>query len=218
MRPVLAEGIGTFFLVFVGAGSAAVDAWSGGGVSAVGIALAFALVVLAMVYALGPISGAHINPAVTVAFWITRRFPGGRVGPYILAQCAGATAAALLLVWLLGDATAAATLPRLDVTRAFAVEVALSFVLMFVIMAVVTDHRVERFAAGGAIGLTVGFCALAGGPLTGASMNPARSLGPALASGAWEAHALYWAAPILGAALGGWCYGALLGSGPEEQH
>jgi MIP family channel proteins len=197
-RRAVAEGIGTFFLVLIGPGAAMVDARSGGAVGHAGVALAFAFVVLAMIYALGHLSGAHINPAVTIAFWSARRFPGREVAPYVLAQCAGAVLASLTLRWLLGPVGGlGATVPRgLSVGRAFAVEWLLSFALMLVIVAVATDSRVADGFAGLAVGLTVGFDAMMGGPLTGASMNPARSLGPAVAGGGWTAHWIYWAAPI----------------------
>ena len=134
---------------------------------------------IAMIYALGHLSGAHINPAVTLAFWSVRRFPAAEVVPYIMAQCAGAVAASLSLRIALGPVgDLGATVPSIPTGSAFLVEWLLSFALMFVIMAVATDERVADGFAALAVGLTVGFCALMGGPLTGASMNPARSLGP----------------------------------------
>lgn len=207
LRRCCGEGIGTFFLVLIGPGAAAVDAYTGGAIGHAGVALAFAFVVLAMVYALGHISGAHINPAVTLGFWAVGRFPAGDVPGYLLAQCAGAVAAAGVLGAILGSAAeAAATLPLVPPGSAFAVEALLSFALMFVIAAVATDERVSGGSAGLAVGLTVGFCALMGGPLTGASMNPARSLGPALWSGAWTAHWIYWLAPALAMPAAAWTY------------
>lgn len=198
-RRALAEGIGTYFLVLIGPGAAMVNAYSEGAVTHPGVALAFAFVVLAMIYALGHISGAHINPAVTLAFWSIRRFPGQDVLPYLAAQCAGAVAASFTMGAIVGPTGGfGATVPRVSTGGAFAVEWLLSFVLMLVIMAVATDDRVAPGFAGIAVGLTVGFCAMAGGPLTGASMNPARSLGPAVAGGIWDAHWIYWVAPITG--------------------
>lgn len=200
-RRAVAEGIGTFFLVFIGPGAVAVNAYSLGALGQTGIALAFGFVVLAMVYTLGHISGAHLNPAVTLAFWSVRQLPGREVAPYLVAQCVGAVLAAGVLHYLLGPfADAGATLPHIGVARSFVVELLLSFALMLVIMAVATDGRVAEGFAGIAVGLTVGFCALLG-PLTGASMNPARSLGPAAVSGLWEDHWLYWVAPISGMLL-----------------
>jgi MIP family channel proteins len=199
---IAAEAIGTFMLVFIGPGAAAVEAWSHGSVSPVGVALAFGFAILAGVYALGHVSGAHFNPAVTAGFWFGGRFPSAEVLPYVAAQIFGALSAALLLRALLGASShAAATVPRIGVAPAFAVEVVLTFFLMLVIMAVATDARVEGMVAGLAVGLTVAFDALMGGPLTGASMNPARSFGPALATGTWAGHWIYWLGTLLGAAL-----------------
>jgi MIP family channel proteins len=198
-RRLTAEAIGTFFLVLIGPGAAMVNAWGGGVLGVSGIALAFAFVVIAMVYALGHVSGAHINPAVTVAFWSARRFPARDVIPYVVAQCAGATAGAATLRGVLGPVGhLGATLPAISIGATFAIEWLLSFVLMLVIMAVATDERVAPGFAPLAVGLTVGFCALTAGPLTGASMNPARSLGPAVVGGFWTAHWVYWLAPITG--------------------
>lgn len=206
----MAEAIGTFMLVVIGPGASAVDAYTHGSVSHVGVALSFAFVILAGVYALGHISGAHFNPAVTVGFWLSKRFPATEVAPYALAQLSGATAGALLLRLLLGpDARAAATVPTIPLSSAFVLETVLTFFLMLVIMAVATDHRVASPAAGLAVGLTVGFDALMGGPLTGASMNPARTFGPALATGVWTSHWLYWLAPLVGAGLAVLTYGYL---------
>ncbi|MET0399587.1 MAG: MIP/aquaporin family protein [Longimicrobiaceae bacterium] len=199
VRRAVAEALGTFFLVLIGPGAAMVDAYTEGTVGHAGVALAFAFVVVAMIYALGHISGAHINPAVTIAFWSVRRFPGRHVLPYVLAQCAGAVAASYTLGAVLGPVGSyGATLPAVGVGRSFVVEWLLSFVLMLVVMAVATDERVATGFAGIAVGLTVGFCAMMGGPLTGASMNPARSLGPAVAGGIWAAHWIYWVAPLTG--------------------
>lgn len=197
VRRATAEAIGTFFLVLIGPGSVMVNAHAGGAIGPVGISLSFAFVIVAMVYALGHLSGAHINPAVTVAFWSVRRFPRGEVLPYIVAQCVGAVAASLVLratVGPVGDF--GATLPRVSVASAFGIEWLLSFALMFVIMAVATDERVADGFAAIAVGLTVGFCAMMGGPLTGASMNPARSFGPAVIGDLWRGHWIYWVAPL----------------------
>ena len=216
-RRLLAESIGTFFLVLIGPGAAAVNAWSNGVVTHPGIALAFASVVVAMIYGFGHLSGAHINPAVTVAFWSVRRFPARDVLPYVAAQCAGAIAAAGTLRAFLGSAIqAAATTPAISSGGAFGFEFLLSFVLMFVIMAVATDARVADGFAAIAIGLTVGLCALMGGPLTGASMNPARSLGPAVVSGVWRGHWIYWIAPVVAAVVAAHAYEMLRQSRAPE--
>jgi len=199
---IAAEAVGTFMVVFIGGGAAAVETWSRGSVSPVGICLAFGFVIVAGVYGLGHISGAHFNPVVTAGFWLSRRFPGADVLPYVAAQFVGSLSASFLLRALLGaSAQAAATIPNIGVGRGFVVEVVLTFFLMLVIMAVATDARVAGTVAGLAVGLTVAFAALMGGPLSGASMNPARSLGPALATGTWTGHWIYWVGPLLGAAL-----------------
>ena len=198
-RRALAEGVGTYFLVLIGPGAAMVNAYTNGTIGHAGIALAFAFVVVAMIYAIGHISGAHINPAVTIAFWSAGRFSGRDVATYVAAQCGGAALASFTLLAILGPVgQLGATVPVIPMGGAFAVEWLLSFVLMFVIMAVATDERVADGFAGLAVGLTVGFDAMMGGPLTGASMNPARTLGPALAGGIWDAHWIYWIAPITG--------------------
>lgn len=210
VRRIAAEAIGTFFLVFIGPGAAMVNAYSGGALGPVGIALGFAFVVVAMIYALGHLSGAHINPAVTLGFWSAGRFPSTEVIPYLLAQCAGAVAASFSLRAAIGPVgEMGATLPRIPAAAAFGVEWILSFALMFVIMAVATDERVADGFAALAVGLTVGFCALMGGPLTGASMNPARSFGPALVGGLWRDHWIYWLAPVMAMAVAARTYDLL---------
>ena len=197
-RRYAAEAIGTFVLVAVGPGAVMVSA-STHAFGPTGIALAFGLVITLVVAAAGHLSGAHINPAVTVAFWSVRRFPGRDVLPYVLAQCIGAAAAAFALRWVLGPVGGlGATLPALSLGRAFAVEFGYSAILAFVIMGVATDERAPAGIAPFAIGATVFAGALVTGPLTGGSFNPARSLGPALAGGGWTAHWIYWAAPIAG--------------------
>jgi aquaporin NIP len=197
-----AEAIGTFALVFIGAGAGAVNAWSNGAVSHTGVALTFGAIILVAVYALGHISGAHLNPAVTFSFWIARRFPAREVAPYVLAQIAGATSAGYALrVTLGGFAVFATTRPAIPAMSALGVEIILSFFLMLTVMAVATDARVSGEVAGLAVGFIVMADALMGGPLTGASMNPARSFGPALATGQWESHWIYWIGPLTGMAL-----------------
>jgi aquaporin Z len=204
--------------VLIGPGTAMVNAFTGGAVGHVGVALAFAFVVIAMIYALGHLSGAHINPAVTLAFWSVRRFPAAEVVPYVAAQCAGAALASLTLLGVLGPVgQLGATLPNIAPEKAFGVEWLLSFALMFVIMAVATDERVPGGFAALVVGLTVGFCALMGGPLTGASMNPARSFGPAIVGGLWTAHWVYWAAPVTGMILAARVYDGLRRGGPAAQ-
>ena len=202
-----AEALGTFMLVFIGSGASAVNAWSHGAVTHVGIALAFGLVILAAVYLFGHISGAHFNPAVTVGFWLGGRFPGREVMPYASAQISGAIAAAGILRMILGSyASAGATRPTIGVLPSLGIEFLLTFFLMLAIMAVATDARVTGSVGGLVVGATVGFDALMGGPLTGASMNPARSFGPALTSGVWSAHWVYWLGPLVGAAAAVYTY------------
>lgn len=213
-RRWLAEGIGTFFLVFAGPGTVMANAGSHG-IGPVGVALAFAFVIIAMICAVGHLSGAHLNPAVTVGFWAAGRFPGREVMPYVAAQCAGAIGASALLRSTMGlVGQMGATLPSIATGPAFALELAMSFALMFVIMAVATDDRVAGGTAAIAVGFTVGFCALTGGAATGASMNPARSLGPALVAGLWRAHWLYWVAPMAGAVLAAKVYEVLRSTAP----
>lgn len=198
-RP-LAEGIGTFLLVLLGPGAAAMDRFLGhGAVGTTGVALAFFFAILVAVVSLGSISGAHINPAVTVGLWSARRFDARDVVPYVGSQCLGAIVGALVVRAAVGDtaAVAAATVPSIATGPAFLVEFVFSAVLMWVVMSVVTDERIPVTLGPLAIASTVGALALQGG-LTGSSMNPARSFGPAVATGTWTVHWLYWVAPIAG--------------------
>ena len=208
-RSALAELVGTFALVFAGCGAIMVDAKSSA-LGHVGVAISFGLVIMVMIYAVGHISGAHFNPAVTLAFALTRHFPWPRVVVYWLAQLAGALIAALVLRGSLGDiADIGATIPSGSDGQAFLWEAILSFLLMFVIMAVATDTRAVGEAAAIAIGGTVGLDAMFGGPITGASMNPARSLGPAVAADQYTAIWVYLLAPLLGAAIAALTYQVL---------
>lgn len=175
-----------------------------------GVAVTFGLVIMVMIAATGHISGAHFNPAVTVAFALTRHFPWREVPVYIGGQVLGAVLGALTLRLCLGDgANLGATLPAGSVGQSFGIEVLLSAVLMFVIIAVATDTRAVGEIAALAIGATVALDALWGGPISGASMNPARSLGPALIAGVWTDQWIYWIAPFIGASLGAVIYQAL---------
>ena len=197
-RRYVAEAIGTFALVAVGPGAAMVSA-STQAFGHSGVALAFGLVIAFVVAATGHLGGAHINPAVTIAFWSVRRFPGRDVVPYIVAQCAGAIVAAAGLAYVLGPVGGhGVTIPAITLGRAFTVEFVYSALLAFVIMGVATDERCPAGVAPFALGATVFAGALVTGPLTGGSFNPARSLGPAIVSGAWDAHWLYWLAPVAG--------------------
>ncbi|MCC5663991.1 aquaporin [Nostoc sp. CHAB 5784] len=202
-REALAEGIGTFILVFAGTGAVMVNSISGGSITHIGISFVFGAVVTALIYGIGHLSGAHFNPAVTLAFWTSGFFPKQRVLPYILAQLVGAIAASALLLISLGRvANLGATLPlNGNWLQSLVLEFVLTFILMFVILGSGLDRRAHIGFAGLAIGLTVGMEAAFMGPITGASMNPARSLGPALVGGIWLHHWVYWVAPILGAQL-----------------
>jgi aquaporin NIP len=207
-RRALAEGIATFALVFAGCGAIVAEAHYGQPLGAVGVALTFGLVIMVMVYATGHLSGAHINPAVTIAFTVTRHFPARDAIAYIAGQLTGAIAAALALlaIWPGQPGDLGATLPHVGAGSALVYEVILTAFLMFVIMAVATDTRAVGAAAAIAIGGTVALDALFGGPVTGASMNPARSLGPALAAGRWQDIWIYLVGPVAGALLGALAY------------
>ena len=197
LGPALAaEALGTFALVFVGCGAIAV-----GDLGTAGVAAAFGLAIMTMVFALGHVSGAHFNPAVTAGFAAGRHFPLRRVGPYWAAQVGGAILAAALLRISLGDRDIGVTSPAGSVGQAFVWEVILTFFLMLVIVAVATDVRAVGSAAAIAIGATVAMGALVGGPISGASMNPARSIGPALVSGDVSDLWIYLVAPPIGAIL-----------------
>lgn len=202
-QEALAEGIGTFILVFAGTGAVIVNSISNGAVTHLGISFVFGAVVAALIYGMGHLSGAHFNPAVTLGFWASGFFPKRRVLPYIVAQILGAIAASALLLISLGSvANLGATLPlNGNWLQSLVLEIVLTFILMFVILGSGLDRRAHVEFAGLAIGLTVGLEAAFMGPITGASMNPVRSLGPALVAGIWQHHWVYWVAPILGAQL-----------------
>jgi len=206
----LAETIGTFCLVFAGTGAIIVNQVSGGQVTHVGVSLVFGLVVLAMIYAIGHISGAHMNPAVTLGFLSVGRLPSREVMPYLSAQIFGAIlASAVLRFTFPAVATLGQTIPAGPWAQSFVLEIVMTFILMFVIMGVATDARAEGSIAGIAIGATIALEALFGGPISGASMNPARSFAPALLSGSFAHHWIYWIAPILGSVGGAWVYRAV---------
>ena len=207
-----AELIGTFMLVAIGPGAVMVAA-STHAFGQAGISLAFGVVVTLCVACFGHISGAHINPAVTIGFWSVRRFPTRDVVPYILAQCVGAVVASATLAWVLGPVgNFGATVPLVSTMRAFVVEGGYTGILGLVIMSVATDARTPPAVAPFAIGATVFAGALVTGPLTGGSFNPARTLGPALVGGVWTSHWLYWAAPVLGMVAAMRVYDALRGA------
>ena len=207
IRRGAAECIGTFGLVFIAAGAAMVDEVSGGSLGLVGNAFASGLIVAAMIYAVGHISGAHINPAVTLAFALVRRISLRDAGVYWAAQMVGAVLAASVLRLLLGKVgIMGGHAITIDPVQAVGVEIVLTFLLMFVIMAVATDKRAVGRAAALAIGATVTFDILVGGPLTGGSMNPARTTGPALLAANWQDLWIYWVGPPVGAALAAFLY------------
>lgn len=203
-----AEAIGTFCLVFAGTGAVVVNEVTGGRVTGLGISLVFGLIVLAMIYTVGHVSGAHLNPAVTLGFTVAGRHPREEILPYIGAQLLGATAASVTLKLLfIGQANSlGTTLPAGSVFQSFALEALLSFMLMFTIMGVATDDRAEGAMAGIAIGAVIALEAAFGGPISGASMNPARSFAPALVGGNFQHHWLYWLGPILGTCVGASAY------------
>lgn len=203
LKRLVAEFFGTFTLVFVGTGAVIVNDTSGGALSQSGIALSFGLVVLAMIYALGAISGCHLNPAVTIGFMTARLFPVRRVPGYVVAQILGAICASVMLrITLPSHSTLGATLPAGSAFQSFILEVVLTLILMTVILSVSTGAKETGPLAGIAIGAVIAFEAMIGGPVSGASMNPARSIGPAIVSGHFEHLWLYVVAPIMGALLG----------------
>jgi len=217
VRAHLAEALGTFALVFFGCGAIAVDA-SSGELGHSGIALAFGLVIAVMIYALGHISGAHFNPAVSVGFAVGRHFPWSRAATYSAAQVTGAVLAALSLRITLGaDADLGVTQPSGSGLQSLAREMLLTFFLVLVITSVATDARAVGEAAALAIGGTVALGALVGGPVSGASMNPARSIGPALVSGEMTGLWIYLAGPVIGAIAAALLYGWIRRDAPPDQ-
>jgi aquaporin NIP len=217
-RRALMEAIGAFALVTAGCGAIITNTTRPGSLGGVGVSLVFGLVIMAMIYAGGHLSGAHYNPSVTIAFTLGRHFPPRDALAYIAAQFAGATAGALVLLsaWTSKPAHLGATIPSVSAPTALLYEIVLTAFLMFVITAVATDTRAVGAAAAIAIGGTVGLDALFGGPITGASMNPARSFGPALASGTWHDLWIYFAGPLIGATLGVFAYRLVRGPSPRS--
>ena len=202
MRRYVAEALGTFTLVFAGTGAVVIDDVTHGGVTHAGVAITFGLVVMAMIYAFGDVSGAHLNPAVTFGFWLSRRLPGRELIPYSVAQLVGAFAASAALLALFGNrASLGATIPAGSAVQSLALEAILTAILMLVILNVSTGPKEIGVMAGIAVGGVIGLEAMFAGPICGASMNPARSLAPAILSGNLTALWVYLAGPLLGAGV-----------------
>ncbi|MDB6118049.1 MAG: aqpZ2 2 [Verrucomicrobiaceae bacterium] len=202
MRKALAELLGTFALVFAGTGAIVIDAASAGSIGHAGIALTFGLIVMVMIYTFGDVSGAHLNPAVTIAFAVAGRHPWREVPGYVLAQTTGALlASGLLKVLFPADLTLGATLPAGTEMQSFILEAVLTGMLMFTILSVSTGSKEKGITAGIAVGSIIGLEAMFAGPISGASMNPVRSLAPALVSGHFTHLWLYLVAPLLGACV-----------------
>jgi MIP family channel proteins len=211
-RRLAAECLGVCLIVVFGPGAHVISVYQDGAISHEGVAAANGLIVMALIYTLGHVSGAHFNPGVTLSFAVMRHFPPREVLPYWIAQFLGGIAGAALLWFLFdGAANAGATLPSGSEWQSFVMEVVLTFLLMFVIMAVATDSRAVGQAAALAVGVTVGLDVLVGGPISSGSMNPARSLGPGIVSGELTSIWIYLVAPPLGALLGALSYQAVRG-------
>ena len=203
MKNLAAEFIGTFALVFAGTGAIVIDETTGGTVTHVGVALTFGLIVLAMIYTVGDISGAHLNPAVSLGFFAARRFPLRQAVPYIASQCAGALAASGILRLLFPqNELLGTTVPAGSAIQSFVLELILTATLMFVILGVSTGAAEKGITAGIAVGAVIGLEAMFAGPICGASMNPARSLGPAVVSTHFQHVWIYLLAPVTGACIG----------------
>ncbi len=206
-RKALAEFVGTFFIVFAGCGTTMVGERFPGSIAPGAVPLVFGLTVATMVYAVGHVSGAHFNPAVTLAFALARHFPRKEIAAYWLAQFLGAGCAVGVLFLLLPPGTGfGATIPNVSALQALGWEILLTFCLMFVIISVATDTRAVGMMAGAAIGAAVTLAAFVGGPVTGASLNPARSLAPAIAQGKLDVLWLYLIGPMVGAVLAAFTY------------
>jgi len=202
LKKFIAELVGTFALVFCGTGAIIINEASGGSVTHVGIAITFGLIVLAMIYAFGNTSGAHINPAVTLAFWLAKKFPTTHLAPYLIAQLVGAILASIVLKVLFPqNELLGATLPANTAMQSFILEIILTFFLMLVIFQVAMGDKTQEMMAGIVIGAVVLLEALFAGPISGASMNPARSIAPALISGHLTHLWIYILAPIIGASM-----------------
>lgn len=212
IRLSFAEVIATFALVFIGAGAVLADVFTGGALGIVGVALAHGIVLMAMVYTTTHISGAHVNPAVTISIWANKLISTKKATIYILSQLIGASIAALILVYIFSDlgiildSSVPALASGVDILKGIIVEAILTFFLVFVIFGVAVDKKANPAIYGLSIGFVLIFDILMGGALTGAAMNPARAFGPALATGIWENQIVYWIGPIIGGLIAGITY------------
>lgn len=205
--PYLAELLGTFGFVFIGAGSVAINNLTGGTLGLPGIALAHGLALLAFIYAFSHVSGAHFNPAVTIAFWLIKKIEGPVAVGYIIAQLTGAFLAGIFIEGLLGGALQSVPQPvKIDSPSAILIEALLVFFLVLVIFGTTVDRRSHTSHAGIAIGFVFTILVLLGFELTGAALNPARAFGPALVANFWDHHLIYWSGPILGALIAALVY------------
>jgi len=218
LKAYLSEFIGTFGLIFIGAGSICTDAMSSGSVGLVGVALAHGLVLALLISALMRFSGGHFNPAVTISLWVSKKFPLKEVPLYLISQLLGAVVGALFLTWIfptdiwqevnLGTPSLG---PDIGFGSGIFIELLLTFFLVFMVFGTVVDPQGPRQLAGLGIGLALAMDILLAGPLTGGAANPARAFGPALVSGFWESHLVYWIGPILGGLIAGLSYGFISG-------
>ncbi|KAL8113129.1 aquaporin NIP1-1-like [Apium graveolens] len=208
MQKVIAEMLGTYFVIFAGEAAVTVNLAKSNVVTLPGISIVWGLAVMVMVYSVGHISGAHFNPAVTIAFATCKRFPWKEVTPYIFAQVSGSTLASgtLRLIFNGKQDEFSGTLPSGSELQSFVLEFVITFYLMFVISGVATDNRAIGELAGLAVGATIVVNVMIAGPISGASMNPARSLGPAIVSSIYRGIWIYMVAPIAGAIAGAWVY------------
>ena len=217
---MLAEAIATFALVFVGAGAVIANGMTGGSLGILGVALAHGLVLMVMIFSLGHISGTHANPAVTISLVISRKMKPKMGVLYVVSQLAGASIAGFLLLFAFSPpASLALGAPALaegvSMGRGILIEAILTFFLVLAVFGSAIDRKSEL--AGLAIGMVLTFDILAGGFLTGAAMNPARSFGPALASGFWQNHLVYWVGPLIGGAIAGLLYSRFLLEGKSDK-
>ncbi|MBM2835400.1 MAG: hypothetical protein HW406_2561 [Candidatus Brocadiaceae bacterium] len=218
-KKYMAEFVGTFALVFIAAGSVCADFYlrqaGGQGLGLLGISIAFGIVVIAVIYATSYVSGSHVNPAVTVSFWITKRMEPNTAIMYIISQIAGASLAGLALKTLFPDAAKTVYLgtcvlaPGVSIARGVLMEFIISFLLIFTIYGTLVDKRASAGFAGIAVGLVVLFGAMIGGTISGGAMNPARVFGPAIASGQFTHHYVWWIGPMLGGIAAGFVYDKL---------